>query len=61
MKIAWKECATDSLLAQGTWTGQTKSGTNKDRSLKFLDSELEKTINSKCCSKLLECFTFKSM
>jgi len=49
MKIAWKECASDNLLSLGTWTGQNKAGTNKDKVLKFMDSELEKTINSKCC------------
>ena len=48
MKIAWKECAADQLLSLGTWTGPIKAGTNNDKALKFMDSELEKTINSKC-------------
>ena len=45
-KLCWKECVSDSLLAQGTWTGAARC-VEKDRNLKFGGSQLAQTINSK--------------
>lgn len=45
VRLAWKECATDELLATGTWKGPAIGEMDKNPLLKFKDSGLERALN----------------
>ena len=45
VRLAWKDCATDELLAAGTWKGPAIGEMDKNPLLKFKDSGLERALN----------------